>query len=1066
MSLTSGTAYEFYVRDDCSGDYSSWAGPFTFTTLSDYCGGDHFYDSGGSSGQYSNNEDITTSICPDNAGDVVTAIFNAFNTESGWDFLEVHDGNNTSATSLGSFSGTSIPGPFTSTDASGCLTFHFTSDGFVTSNGWDVSITCAAPPSCNNPSSPSVSNITSTSAEANWNAGIVTTEYNWEVVPSGNGQGVGVVASGNTSTTMATISGLTTSTSYDFYVKADCESNWVGPVTFTTVPANDECSGAISLTVGANGDCPTNQYSADATSATQSDDELVSCDGFGNIGVWFEFTAPASGGVIVNYSAVTATGAPGLVVFDACGGTEVSGTCQNNPSSFSNITGLTGGNTYKLLIWFDSGEGSFDICLEDLPSCENPTNPSISNITSTGAEASWTAGIYTSMYDWEVVPAGNGQGVGVIANGNTSSTMATISGLTASTDYDFYVKVDCESNWVGPIQFTTLAPPPANDECAGAIALTVNVDLNCGSTTTGTTEGATASSQTNDVTGTPNNDVWYSFVATATSHQIALQNVVNQGGGTSTSTDMGMGLYDGTGGCASLSLVGSSDPDIYNATGLTAGTTYYVRVYGWYSSVQNNNFDICIGTPPLPPANDDCSGAISISESADNTCANSISGTTISATNSSDYSSCSSSYNEVWYVFTPIASTNYFIERTITSGSGSTYLSVWSGSCGSLTQVNSGCYSTSLSDVALTAGTTYYISVATYNTGGVDFDLCVYPAPPPPTNDLCANASQLAANSVGTFNINGSSEYATDTDAPGSSCGTSMSDEGVWIEVIVDDQYDYEFDLCGSDYDTKIGVYIGSCGALTCIDGNDDAANGYCSVDVNQSFIAISATDLQAALRSSGPTRTQKNLYVYISGYSGATGSYDLDVTALTPLPIEIASFTAKAIEKENLIQWSTVSERNNQWMIIERSPDGISKWEEIGRAEGHFNSNEWREYSVIDEQPLRTSYYRIHSLDNDGMEEYSELRVVKREDYGNEVVQVKPVPAKDNVFVTIRSTTISKASFEIRDITGRIIQQSQLELFHGLNEIPFDLGHLNAGVYFIRVNSDLVNETITIVKE
>lgn len=845
MSLTSGTAYEFYVRDDCSGDYSSWAGPFTFTTLSDYCGGDHFYDSGGSSGQYSNNEDITTSICPDNAGDVVTATFNAFNTESGWDFLEVHDGNNTSATSLGSFSGTSIPGPFTSTDASGCLTFHFTSDDSGIRDGWDVSITCAAPPSCNNPSSPTISNVTSSSADASWTTGIVTTEYNWEVVPQGNGQGVGVVASGNTST-----------------------------------------------------------------------------------------------------------------------------------------------------------------------------------------------------------------------------TMASISGLTANTDYDFYVKADCESVWVGPIQFTTLAPPPTNDECAGAIALTVNADLNCGTTTAGTTVGATASSQTDDVTGTPNNDVWYSFVATATAHQIALQNVVNQGGGTSTSTDMGMGVYDGTGGCASLSIFGDSDPNTYNATGLTVGTTYYVRVYGWFSSIQNNNFDICIGTPPLPPANDDCSGAITITESANNTCTNSVSGTTISATNSGDYNPCSSSYNEVWYEFTPNSSTDYFIERTITSGSGSTYLSVWSGSCGGLSQVNSSCFSTSLSNISLTGGTTYYISVATFNSGGVDFDLCVYPAPPPPTNDLCSSALVLAANSVGTFNVNGSSEYATDTDAPGGTCGTSMNDEGVWIEVIVDDQYDYQFDLCGSNYDTKIGVYIGTCGSYTCIDGNDDADNNYCSVDLNQSFLAISATDLQAALRSNGSSRTQKTLYVYISGFSGATGSYDLDVTALVPLPIEIASFTAKAIEKENLIQWSTASERNNQWMIIERSHDGSSKWEEIDRVEGHSYSNELRTYSVLDNNPLAASYYRIHSIDYDGKEDFSVIRVVTRQDLDNEVVAVKPVPAKDRVFVTIRSTTRTNAQFEIRDVTGRMIQHSQVELNRGLNDIPFDIDHINAGIYFIKVNSPNITEVMTIVKE
>ncbi|WP_204347007.1 CUB domain-containing protein [Psychroserpens algicola] len=104
-----------------------------------------FYDSGGAGGNYSANELQTTTFYPDTAGDVVTATFTAFNLENTWDDLTVYDGPNTTYPSLGTFTGTTIPGPFTSTDASGALTFVFDSDSTTQLSGWAADLTCSTP---------------------------------------------------------------------------------------------------------------------------------------------------------------------------------------------------------------------------------------------------------------------------------------------------------------------------------------------------------------------------------------------------------------------------------------------------------------------------------------------------------------------------------------------------------------------------------------------------------------------------------------------------------------------------------------------------------------------------------------------------------------------------------------------------------------------------------------------------------------------------------------------------------------------------------------------------------
>lgn len=111
-----------------------------------------FYDPGGT-GNYANNLNNTYTICPGTAGMAVRVTFTAFQTES-WDHLRIYDGTNTSAPLLGAFNGTVLPPAIsaTSSNASGCLTFVFTSDASVTYSGWVATISCVTPV----PATPSV----------------------------------------------------------------------------------------------------------------------------------------------------------------------------------------------------------------------------------------------------------------------------------------------------------------------------------------------------------------------------------------------------------------------------------------------------------------------------------------------------------------------------------------------------------------------------------------------------------------------------------------------------------------------------------------------------------------------------------------------------------------------------------------------------------------------------------------------------------------------------------------------------------------------------------------------
>ena len=91
----------------------------------------------------------------------------------------------------------------------------------------------------------------------------------------------------------------------------------------------------------------------------------------------------------------------------------------------------------------------------DPPLCPPSVNLGATNITLTSADIFWDG--IAMDYQYEVVLAGTGQGTGTVVS--TILDSVSLTGLTASTQYDFYVREVCgrgdTSIWVGPYTFGT-----------------------------------------------------------------------------------------------------------------------------------------------------------------------------------------------------------------------------------------------------------------------------------------------------------------------------------------------------------------------------------------------------------------------------------------------------------------------------------------------------------------------------------------------------------------------------------------------------------------------------------
>ncbi|PRB85522.1 zinc metalloprotease [Chryseobacterium culicis] len=142
-NLQPATYYRLSVGTDCSGPNAFQLSQI-FLTDGAWCDGIQFLDTGGSTGQYGDNEEIVKTFSP-TPGSAMTMTFTAFDLEQGYDFMYVYNGPSTASPLFANgnnLSGNTVPGPFTSTDPSGAITVKFVSDGAATENGWNVNFSC------------------------------------------------------------------------------------------------------------------------------------------------------------------------------------------------------------------------------------------------------------------------------------------------------------------------------------------------------------------------------------------------------------------------------------------------------------------------------------------------------------------------------------------------------------------------------------------------------------------------------------------------------------------------------------------------------------------------------------------------------------------------------------------------------------------------------------------------------------------------------------------------------------------------------------------------------------
>lgn len=374
---------------------------------------------------------------------------------------------------------------------------------------------------CSNPDMLSVTITTPTSVDATFNDTNGTPAGNYEYVVQVADTGVPMTAGTAITTTSFTESNLTPDTSYEIYVRSNCDTNgssaWVGPVNFTTqcnvlsAPYFEDFESFTAASI-----FPTAEdYLVNENCWNTANSNLgwvvarTTLGGSGGTGpapnvstgnyIYTESNSVGSGGVaelfspLIDLSPLTT---PELsfdyhLFGDDIGTFEVIINVAGNETVIRTFTGQVqstedeiflnevidlnayAGQTIQLVFRHTSQLGAFiaetDGALDNIEireplACRPPSAITVSEISSAGPSIEWVENGSATVWEVEIQPKGVAQGTVGAAYLNTNAVNPeSVTGLNPSTDYDIYIRANCGagdfSTWVGPVSFSTPCAP-------------------------------------------------------------------------------------------------------------------------------------------------------------------------------------------------------------------------------------------------------------------------------------------------------------------------------------------------------------------------------------------------------------------------------------------------------------------------------------------------------------------------------------------------------------------------------------------------------------------------------
>ncbi len=244
----------------------------------------------------------------------------------------------------------------------------------------------------------------------------------------------------------------------------------------------------------------------------------------------------------------------------------------------------------------------------------------------------------------------------------------------------------------------------------------------------------------------------------------------------------------------------------------------------------------------------------------------------------------------------------------------------------------------------------------------------------------------------------------------------------------------------------------------------------------NSTFLVLGTLNLDnSPLFINGPLGSLSGTGTVNAGDSTYMGSADflvitqaggLDASGAL-LPIELTVFTGKQVGQEIQLYWQTATERDNDYMEVQRSRDGKRFDETLGRVSGAGNSATTQHYTFTDMRPWPgVNYYRLRQVDFDGQEAFHVIIAVRFEDKNAQLtgISVFPTVVRESFYIDFPQETTAAGAVSIVNFMGQVLRRESFGA--GVRRLQLSAFDLPAGHYVIITETERTRAIARLVKE
>lgn len=231
------------------------------------------------------------------------------------------------------------------------------------------------------------------------------------------------------------------------------------------------------------------------------------------------------------------------------------------------------------------------------------------------------------------------------------------------------------------------------------------------------------------------------------------------------------------------------------------------------------------------------------------------------------------------------------------------------------------------------------------------------------------------------------------------------------------------------------------------------------------------STQVNVSARTDLPNLTGKFFTGITIDANNNTSEFGTSGIPDAPLPLTLLSFSGTPYNNYNLIEWTTVDEKNTATFQLLFSMNGRDYQSIVSMPAAGNSSSKIKYLYKHFNAPGNIFYYRLKTIDIDGTASLSNIITLKNNSGSLAagefaLINASPVPFTNSIKVNYGAGSGTSANVQLLNAAGQVVKSQSVSLVKGYSYFELNgLDYLPSGTYILQINTVNSNKYIKVLK-